>query len=444
MFESLSEKLTDSLRKIRGQARITERNIDDALKDVRSNLLEADVHYHVVKDFLAKVKEKALGEAVTPGLSPGQQFVKAVYEELCELLGGRAEELHLKGFPAVIMLVGLQGSGKTTTAAKLALMLKEKGRSPFLVPADVYRPAAIEQLLILADQLQIPAYKSSVSMTPEEIAEKALQEAKVKALDTMILDTAGRLHIDEPLMDELKRLKKLLDPSEILLIADAMTGQDAVNVAESFNNAVGLTGVILTKLDGDARGGAALSIKSVIGKPIKLVGVGEKLSALEVFHPERMASRILGMGDVLTLVEKAEKEFDQKQAERLQKKLLQADFTLEDFRDMIVQIKRLGPMENILGLLPGMQAQMKMIKNIGGVNEELKRVEAIINSMTVRERRDFRIINGSRRIRIARGSGTTVGQVNRVLKSYLEMKKLMKKINHRQIMSLLGQSLKGG
>jgi len=444
MFESLSEKLTDSLRKIRGQARITERNIDDALKDVRSNLLEADVHYHVVKDFLAKVKEKALGEAVTPGLSPGQQFVKAVYEELCELLGGRAEELHLKGFPAVIMLVGLQGSGKTTTAAKLALMLKEKGRSPFLVPADVYRPAAIEQLLILADQLQIPAYKSSVSMTPEEIAEKALQEAKVKALDTMILDTAGRLHIDEPLMDELKRLKKLLDPSEILLIADAMTGQDAVNVAESFNNAVGLTGVILTKLDGDARGGAALSIKSVIGKPIKLVGVGEKLSALEVFHPERMASRILGMGDVLTLVEKAEKEFDQKQAERLQKKLLQADFTLEDFRDMIVQIKRLGPMENILGLLPGMQAQMKMIKNIGGVNEELKRVEAIINSMTVRERRDFRIINGSRRIRIARGSGTTVGQVNRVLKSYLEMKKLMKKVNHRQIMSLLGQSLKGG
>lgn len=444
MFESLSEKLTDSLRKIRGQARITERNIDDALKDVRSNLLEADVHYHVVKDFLAKVKEKALGEAVTPGLSPGQQFVKAVYEELCELLGGRAEELHLKGFPAVIMLVGLQGSGKTTTAAKLALMLKEKSRSPFLVPADVYRPAAIEQLLILADQLQIPAYKSSVSMTPEEIAEKALQEAKVKALDTMILDTAGRLHIDEPLMDELKRLKKLLDPSEILLIADAMTGQDAVNVAESFNNAVGLTGVILTKLDGDARGGAALSIKSVIGKPIKLVGVGEKLSALEVFHPERMASRILGMGDVLTLVEKAEKEFDQKQAERLQKKLLQADFTLEDFRDMIVQIKRLGPMENILGLLPGMQAQMKMIKNIGGVNEELKRVEAIINSMTVRERRDFRIINGSRRIRIARGSGTTVGQVNRVLKSYLEMKKLMKKVNHRQIMSLLGQSLKGG
>lgn len=444
MFESLSEKLTDSLRKIRGQARITERNIDDALKDVRSNLLEADVHYHVVKDFLAKVKEKALGEAVTPGLSPGQQFVKAVYEELCELLGGRAEELHLKGFPAVIMLVGLQGSGKTTTAAKLALMLKEKGRSPFLVPADVYRPAAIEQLLILADQLQIPAYKSSVSMTPEEIAEKALQEAKVKALDTMILDTAGRLHIDEPLMDELKRLKKLLDPSEILLIADAMTGQDAVNVAESFNNAVGLTGVILTKLDGDARGGAALSIKSVIGKPIKLVGVGEKLSALEIFHPERMASRILGMGDVLTLVEKAEKEFDQKQAERLQKKLLQADFTLEDFRDMIVQIKRLGPMENILGLLPGMQAQMKMIKNIGGVNEELKRVEAIINSMTVRERRDFRIINGSRRIRIARGSGTTVGQVNRVLKSYLEMKKLMKKVNHRQIMSLLGQSLKGG
>jgi len=444
MFESLSEKLTDSLRKIRGQARITERNIDDALKDVRSNLLEADVHYHVVKDFLAKVKEKALGEAVTPGLSPGQQFVKAVYEELCELLGGRAEELHLKGFPAVIMLVGLQGSGKTTTAAKLALMLKEKGRSPFLVPADVYRPAAIEQLLILADQLQIPAYRSSVSMTPEEIAEKALQEAKVKALDTMILDTAGRLHIDEPLMDELKRLKKLLDPSEILLIADAMTGQDAVNVAESFNNAVGLTGVILTKLDGDARGGAALSIKSVIGKPIKLVGVGEKLSALEIFHPERMASRILGMGDVLTLVEKAEKEFDQKQAERLQKKLLQADFTLEDFRDMIVQIKRLGPMENILGLLPGMQAQMKMIKNIGGVNEELKRVEAIINSMTVRERRDFRIINGSRRIRIARGSGTTVGQVNRVLKSYLEMKKLMKKVNHRQIMSLLGQSLKGG
>ncbi len=445
MFETLSEKLTESVRRVRGQARISEQNIDEILLEVRTHLLEADVNYQVTKRFLAQIREKTLGAEVTPGLMPAQQFVKAVYDELRELLGGKAEELVLKGFPAVIMLAGLQGSGKTTTAGKLALMLKLKGRSPYLVPADVYRPAAIEQLLVLADQLQIPAFKSGAEQKPEEICQQALTEAKVKALDTMIVDTAGRLHIDQELMAELSRLKGILNPSEILLVADAMTGQDAVNVAESFNNAVGLTGVILTKLDGDARGGAALSIKSVTGKPIKLVGVGEKLEALEVFHPDRMAGRILDLGDILTLVEKTEQAFDQKQTEKLQKKLLAADFSLEDFRDMMVQIKKLGPLEEVLGLIPGMKAQMKMARNLGAADQELKRVEAIINSMTKRERGDFRIINGNRRIRIARGSGVTVQQVNRVLKSYLEMKKMMRKIKPSQMKNLAGQVFgKGG
>jgi signal recognition particle subunit SRP54 len=445
MFETLSEKLTESVRRLRGQARISESNLEEILQEVRANLLEADVNYAVVKDFLAKVKAKAIGVEVTPGVSPANQFVKAVFDELCELLGGQTSELSLKGFPAVIMLVGLQGSGKTTTAGKLALMLKGKGRSPFLVPADVYRPAAIDQLLILADELKIPAYHSTTIQKPEEIVARALQDAKVGALDTMIVDTAGRLHIDDELMDELARLKKILDPSEVMLVADAMTGQDAVNVAESFESKVGLTGVILTKLDGDARGGAALSIKGVTGKPIKLVGVGEKLEALEVFHPDRMAGRILDLGDILTLVEKASEVFDQKQAERLQKKLLAADFTLEDFRDMIGQVKKLGPLSEVMGMIPGMKQQMKAIPNLGAAEGELKRVEAIVGSMTKRERQEFRIINGSRRIRIAKGSGTTVGQVNRVLKSYLEMRKMMKKIKPSQMKNLLGQGLsKGG
>jgi len=441
MFESISEKLTEAVRRVRGQARITEQNIEDTLLEVRSGLLEADVHYQVVKEFLARVKEQALGGKVLAGVSPGQQFVKIVYEELCELLGGKTVELDLKGFPSVIMLLGLQGSGKTTTAGKLALWLKSKGRKPYLVPADVYRPAAIEQLITLAGKIEVPAYSSRVEQKPEEIAQRALDQARIQGLDAVIIDTAGRLHIDEELMEELVRLKKILNPSEVLLVADAMTGQDAVNIAEAFHQKVGLTGVILTKLDGDARGGAALSIKARIGKQIKLVGVGEKLEALEVFHPERMASRILDLGDILSLVEKAEEAFDKKQAEKLQKKFLEREFDFEDFQEMVRQIQKLGPMEEILSLLPGMKSQLKMIKNFGNAEVELKRSLAIINSMTKEERANFRIINGSRRIRIARGSGTTVQQVNRVLKSYLEMKKMMKKVKPKEWEKVLARGI---
>ncbi len=438
MFETLSEKLTESLRRIRGLARITEENIEDTLLDIRTNLLEADVHYQVTKDFLARVKEKALGKEVTPGISPGQQFAKIVYEELCELLGGKSEKLNLKGFPSVIMLVGLQGSGKTTTAGKIALFLTKQNRKPYLVPADPYRPAAIEQLLILAEKINLPAFPANKEQTPEEICQQALKTAKIQAYDTLIIDTAGRLHIDQELMEELVRLKKILNPSEVLLVADAMTGQDAVNIAKEFDEKVGITGVVLTKLDGDARGGAALSIKSVVGKPIKLVGVGEKLDALEIFHPDRIAGRILDLGDILTLVEKAEQAFDRKQAERLQKKILEKDFTLEDFRDMIQQLKKLGSMQEVLSLLPGMKSQMKMLKNLNLADQELKRAEAIINSMTKQERANFRIINASRRLRIARGSGTTVQQVNRVLKSYLQMRKMMKKFKSKDLERMFG------
>ena len=438
MFETLSEKLTESLRRIRGLARITEENIEDTLLEIRSNLLEADVHYQVTKQFLARVKEKALGKEVTPGISPGQQFVKVVYEELCELLGGRSEKLNLKGFPSVIMLVGLQGSGKTTTAGKIALFLARQNRKPYLVPADPYRPAAIEQLLTLADKINLPAFPAKREQRPEEICEQALKTAKLQAYDTLIVDTAGRLHIDQELMEELVRLKKILNPSEVLLVADAMTGQDAVNIAKEFEEKVGISGVVLTKLDGDARGGAALSIKSVVGKPIKLVGVGEKLDALEIFHPDRMAGRILDLGDILTLVEKAEQAFDRKQAEKLQKKLKEKDFTLEDFRDMIQQLKKLGSMQEVLSLLPGMKSQMKMLKNLNLADRELKRAEAIINSMTRQERANFRIINASRRLRIARGSGTTVQQVNRVLKSYIQMRKMMKKFKPKDLERMLG------
>jgi signal recognition particle subunit SRP54 len=437
MFENISEKLTDSLRRIRGVARITEQNVDDALKDVRTHLLEADVNYAVAKNFLAKVKERSLGREVTPGLDPGQQFVKIVYEELCELLGGKTVELELKGFPAGIMLVGLQGSGKTTTAGKLAVMLKGKGRKPYLVPADVYRPAAIDQLVKLAGDIGVEVYKSTTEQKPEQIVKDAYDFARVNGFDTVIVDTAGRLHIDQELMDELTRLKGIFNPSEILLIADAMTGQDAVNVAESFNKAVELTGVALTKLDGDARGGAALSIKSVVGKPIKLVGVGEKLEALEVFHPERMAGRILDLGDILSLVEKAEAAFDQKQAEKLQKKLISHDFNFEDFKEMLQQLQKMGPIEQLMEMIPGMKQQMKQVKDMGMANKEMARANAIINSMTRQERVNFRIINGQRRIRIAKGSGSTVAQVNRLLKSFLEMRKMVKKINPRKMEKIL-------
>lgn len=438
MFENLTETLTRALKKIRGQARITEQNIERTLEEVRQSLLEADVNYQVLKEFLGEVKQKALGTEVLASLNPAQQFIKIIYDELVEIMGERAEELNLKGTPATLMLVGLHGSGKTTTCAKLALRISSTGRKPLMVPVDVYRPAAIEQLMVLGQQIQIPVFSSSPDSTPEQICKDALEFAKIQGFDTMLIDTAGRLHIDEELLKELRELKSILAPCEVLLVADAMTGQDAVNIAERFNQEVGLTGIILTKLDGDARGGAALSIKRVTGKPIKLVGVGEKLDALEVFHPERMASRILDLGDIVSLAEKAEKAFEEKEALKLAKKIRKQEFTFEDFQMVLKQIRKMGPLEELMDMLPGMKAQKKLFAGFGTAEKELKKAEAIINSMTPKERRDFRIINGRRRIRIARGSGTTVQDVNRLLKSYLEMRKMMKKANQKNLFRLVG------
>jgi signal recognition particle subunit SRP54 len=428
MFENLSEKLTVVFKKLKGRGHLTEEHVNQALKEVKFALLEADVNYKVVKEFLNRVKEKALGQEVMRSLTPAQQVIKIVRDELTLLMGGITPELNLKGkVPAVLMLVGLQGSGKTTTCAKLAKFLKEKrGRHPFLVPADVYRPAAIEQLQKLGEQIKVPVYPSKPDQNPVEICLQAVNEARQKGYDTVIIDTAGRLHIDEKMMEELKQIKARIVPQEILLVADAMTGQDAVNVAKSFNEALDLTGVILTKMEGDARGGAALSIKAVTQKPIKFIGVGEKLDALEVFHPDRVASRILGMGDVLSLIEKAQEAIDVEKAKELEKKLRRNEFTLEDFRDQLRRIRKMGSLEQILSMLPGF-GQLKQLKNIQIDEKQLIRIEAIINSMTKEERLHPEIINGSRRRRIAKGSGTTVQEVNRLLKEYAQMKKMIKR-----------------
>jgi signal recognition particle subunit SRP54 len=435
MFETLADKFTETFKKLRGQARISERNVEDTLLEVRTHLLEADVNYTVTKDFLAKVKERALGQEVMKSLRPSHQFVKIVFEELVQLMGRDAERINTSGTPPVsMMLVGLQGSGKTTTAGKLALQLREMGRSPYLVPADVYRPAAIEQLKILGEKIDVPAFPSETGMKPVEICKQARHEALKQGLDSMIIDTAGRLHIDQPLMDELRELKAELRPAEVMLVADAMTGQDAVTVAESFNEGVGLTGIILTKLDGDARGGAALSIRAVTGKPIKLVGVGEKLNAIETFHPERMASRILDMGDMLTIIERAEKAVDETKAREMQRRIKKSDFTLEDFQTAMQQLRKMGPLEDLLKMVPGMRSQMKQIQKLTPPEDELKKIEAIINSMTSVERRNHKVLNGSRRKRIARGSGTTVQDVNRLVKNYLQIKKLMKRIGMGKMM----------
>jgi len=430
MFESLTEKLTETFKKLRGQGRITERNIDDTLKEVRAHFLEADVNYKVTKDFIVAVKARALGAEVMQSLNPGQQFVKIVHQEMVRLLGEEAAPLNLAAAPpAAVMLVGLQGSGKTTTAGKLALYLRKQGRSPYLVPADVQRPAAIDQLKILAGQIQVPVFDTRPEQNPVEICREARQAARVQGLDTMLIDTAGRLHVDAPLMEELKRIKAEAKPVEVLLVADAMTGQDAVTVAEAFHQAVGLTGLILTKLDGDARGGAALSIKSVTGTPIKLVGLGEKLEAIEPFYPERMASRILDMGDMLTLIEKAQESFDEKQAREMEKRLRRSEFTLDDFRTALKQMRKMGPLEDLVGMIPGMKAQLRGVKNLAPAEAELKKIEAIICSMTLKERRDpVRVLNGSRRQRIARGSGTAVSDVNHLVRQYQEMCKLMKRM----------------
>jgi len=436
MFENLTDRLESAFKKLRGHGRLTEENIQEAMGEVRTALLEADVNFGVVKEFIAAVSEKAVGREVLSSLSPGQQVVKVVHDELVELLGSQAQPLKLDGRqPAVIMLAGLQGSGKTTTAAKLARQLKEKGRSPFLVPADVYRPAAIEQLQVLGEQVGVPVFASTTEQKPVDIARRAVAEAMANQYDTVIIDTAGRLHVDEALMGELQEISRAVSLSEVLFVADAMTGQDAVTVAEKFNADLEITGVILTKMEGDARGGAALSVKKVTGKPIKFVGVGESVEALEIFHPDRAASRILGMGDVLSLIEKAEAVVDQKNAERLAKKIQKNAFTLEDFLDQIQQIKKMGSLEQIMDMIPGIN-KLKQLKDAPKPDQkELVKTEAIIRSMTLKERRNHRIIDASRRVRIAKGSGTSVNEVNRVLKSYTMMLKMMKNLKGKGIVS---------
>jgi signal recognition particle subunit SRP54 len=429
MLESLSDRLNAVLKKLKGHGKLTEKNIEEALREVRMALLEADVHYRVVKSFIADIKQRAMGQEVMASLTPGQQVVKIVNQELTELMGSRHQDLNLGGsVPVSVMLVGLQGSGKTTTAAKLAIFLRKKGRKPYLVPADVYRPAAIDQLQKLGSQLEVPVFPSNLEQDPVRICREARTAAHQEGCDTLLLDTAGRLHIDQELMDELRRIKEEVRPSDVLLVADAMTGQDAVNIAASFNDVLDIGGVILTKMDGDARGGAALSIKAITGKPIKFIGVGEKLNELEPFHPDRLASSILGMGDVLTLIERAQAVVDEKKAAELEKKLKKSEFTLEDFRDQMVQIRKMGSFSDLLKMIPGM-GQVKQLKNLQVDEKEFIRIEAIINSMTPRERCQHTIINGSRRKRIAKGSGTSVQDINKLLKNYTQVLKMLKKLN---------------
>jgi signal recognition particle subunit SRP54 len=440
MFESLTDKLELTFKKLRGQGKITEKNIDDALREVRLALLEADVHIKVVKNFLETVKAKSLGQEVLQSLTPEQQFLKIVRDELINLLGGEYRELDLKTAPpAVIMLVGLQGSGKTTTLAKLARHLKkEKKRTPYLVPADVYRPAAIDQLKILGRELELPVYDSDPNLSPVVLCQQALEEAKKRFCDVLLIDTAGRLHIDDELMQELSTIKSAVRPHQILFVADAMTGQDAVNQAIGFDGKVGLTGIILTKLDGDARGGAALSIREIVGKPILFSGVGEKLDALEPFYPDRLASRILGMGDVLSLIDKVQQNFEEKEAVRLQKAFQKQQFTLEEFQLQLQQIKKMGSVGSLLELIPGGNKLASQV-DADKAEKEMKRVEAIINSMTLEERRNPAILNGRRRQRIAQGSGTTVTDVNRLMKQFMEMKKMMQRVSKMGVRSLFNR-----
>jgi signal recognition particle subunit SRP54 len=429
-----------TFKKLRGQGKITEKNIDDALREVRLALLEADVHIKVVKNFLETVKAKSLGQEVLQSLTPEQQFLKIVRDELVNLLGGEHRELDLKiAPPAVIMLVGLQGSGKTTTLAKIARYLrKEKKRTPYLVPADIYRPAAIDQLKILGRELELPVYDSDPNLSPVVLCQQALEEAKKRFCDVLLIDTAGRLHIDDELMQELSTIKSAVHPHQILFVADAMTGQDAVNQAIGFDGKLGLTGIILTKLDGDARGGAALSIREMVGKPILFSGVGEKLDALEPFYPDRLASRILGMGDVLSLIDKVQQNFEEKETVRLQKAFQKQQFTLEEFQLQLQQIKKMGSVGSLLELIPGGKKLASQV-DADKAEKEMKRVEAIINSMTLEERRNPAILNGRRRQRIAHGSGTTVTDVNRLMKQFMEMKKMMQRVSKLGVRSLFNR-----
>ncbi|MBP8763029.1 signal recognition particle subunit FFH/SRP54 (srp54) [Acetoanaerobium noterae] len=430
IFENLAEKLQSTLKNLKGKGKLTEKDVDLAMREVKLALLEADVHYKVVKDFIKKVKERSIGSEVMESLTPGQQVIKIVNEELSELMGGVQSKINISSKPpTVIMLVGLQGAGKTSTAGKLALNLKKQGKQPMLVACDVYRPAAIKQLEIVASGAGAIFYSEEGNTNPVEIATKGYEKAKTLGYDIVIIDTAGRLHIDENLMDELKNIKSSIKPHEIMLVVDSMTGQDAVNIAESFDQTLGIDGVILTKLDGDTRGGAALSIKAITKKPIKYAAVGEKLEDLEQFYPDRMASRILGMGDVMSLIEKAQSAFDEDKAKEMQAKMKSSDFTFDDFLDQMQQIKKMGPLKNLLEMIPGM-SQMKQLKDVDIDDKELVKIEAIIQSMTKKERQNPSIINASRKKRIAMGSGTHVSQVNRLLKQFEESKKMMKQFTN--------------
>jgi signal recognition particle subunit SRP54 len=430
-FQNLSSRLQDTMRKLRGKGRLSEKDVDEVLREIRLALLEADVNYKVVRDFIAQVKERATGHEVLSSLTPGQQVIRIVNEELTQLMGGTQTKLTMSSKPpTVIMMVGLQGAGKTTTGSKLARMLKSQGHRPLLVAADIYRPAAIKQLQVLGEQIEVPVF-SMGEQNPVDIAKAALSHAQSRNNDVVIIDTAGRLHVDQELMDELVQIKEAVNPAETLLVVDAMTGQDAVNVSQSFNEQLEIGGVILTKLDGDARGGAALSVKAVTGKPIKFVGVSEKMDGLEPFHPDRMASRILGMGDVLTLIEKAASAVDQEQAEKMAAKLMEAEFTLEDFQEQLAQMKQMGPIDQLIGMIPGM-SNAKQLQGLEVDDGHLRKIEAIIQSMTPEERRKPELIGGSRRRRIAQGSGTRVQDVNRLLKQFNQTKQMLKQFSGPQ------------
>jgi signal recognition particle subunit SRP54 len=439
MFDNLQDKMDRVFKTLRGEASLNEWHIDNALKEIRVALLEADVHFKVVKEFTNRVREKAVGSEVLTAFSPAQQVTKIVRDELQALLGGNEVGLALVGSPSVVMMVGLQGSGKTTTSGKLALHLKNRGKRPLLVPCDVYRPAAIDQLRIVANNVKVPFFEIGDERNPTAIARRAVADAKTLLHDVVILDTAGRLHIDEELMRELDTIKNDVRPSEILFVADAMTGQDAVKSAKEFDDRLGVTGIVLTKLDGDARGGAALSIKRVVNRPIKLVGVGEKYADLDIFYPDRMASRILGMGDVLSLIEKVEAEVDQKEAKRLADRVAKDKFTLEDLRSQLQQVKKMGPLSQLVSMIPG----------AGKINEDdideksIVRMQAILDSMTKKEREFPQVINGARKKRIAKGSGTSVQEINRLLKQYLQMKKMMKTFSKGLGARRFGKMMKG-
>lgn len=432
MFESLTDKLNSIFKKLRGRGRLDEESVNEALKEIRMALLEGDVNFRVVKDFVEEVRKKAIGQEILDSITPGQQVVKIVYEQLVELMGGTTSYIRFGNrIPAPIMLVGLQGSGKTTTAIKLALHLAKQQKRVAVTSVDVYRPAAREQLAQLGKASGVFVIEMAEDSDPIKMSQGAVNEARRRGYEVLILDTAGRLHIDTEMMDELKRIKEAIQPAEILFVADAMTGQEAVNVAARFDELLTIDGVIMTKLDGDARGGAALSLRAVMGKPIKFIGVGEKTDALEVFHPERMASRILGMGDIVSLVEKAQAQVDEKKARELEQKIRKQEFTLEDYREQLAQIRKMGSLRELLGMIPGM-GKLKGMGDLEVDDKELIKITAIIDSMTRKERANYQIIDGERRKRIARGSGTTVQDVNRVLKSYEELRKMMKKLSSKE------------